>query len=244
MEYEHIISMGQAEQMPEAYTAKALHDLFYKYDWESAEKNLVKSMDMAPQDYVNYFELGIVQGLQGKWDRSIQTFNKYRSEDPLNEMYRLGLSVSYLHQGLVDSAYYFYTQYHQAKTSKDPDAMRFPLILEYYLGNKSSGEIHCDFSNGDLVCAWLAGKNETPIEILEENIQNIKTRDGFLSIPPEMVLASYYSGSGNYQTSKEYLNQALQKKSPFMVFLKLGLFPWLEGDEEGQEILQQMGLAS
>lgn len=240
----HIISSAESQNIPEAFTARALLDLFFQYDWESAEKNLVRSMNMAPQDYVNYFELGIIQGLQGKWDRSIQTFTKYREEDPLNEMYRLGLSVSYLHQGLIDSAYYFYTQYHQAKTSEDPEAMRFPLILEYYLGNKSSGEIHCDFSNGDLVCAWLAGKNETPIEILEENIRNIKSRNGFHSIPEEMIMASYHSGAGNFQASKEYLNIALENRSPFMVFLKLGLFPWLEGDAEGQKILSQMGLAS
>ncbi len=239
-----IIEKAEKEQMPEAYTAKALHDLFFKYDWESAEANLLKSIEMSPQDYVNYFELGIVQGLQGKWDRSLETFFRYKQEDPLNEMYRLGLSVSYLHQGLIDSAYYFYAQYNQAKSTNDPEAMKFPLILEYYLGDKSSGEIQCDLSTGDLVCAWLAGKNETPVEILEENILNLKARDGFHAIPEEVLKASYYSGAGNFEASKEYLNIALENRSPFMVFLRLGLFPWLEGDEEGQKILDQMGLAS
>ena len=74
--------------------------------------------------------------------------------------------------------------------------------------------------------------------------RNIKARNGFHSIPEEMIMASYYSGAGNFQASKEYLNIALENRSPFMVFLKLGLFPWLEGDEDGQKILNQMGLAS
>jgi tetratricopeptide (TPR) repeat protein len=237
-----IVEEGMKLGIPEAYTAQALHDLFFDYNWKSAEKNLIRSMELAPYDYVNYFELGIIQGLQGKWDKALNTFHQYRNNDPLNEMYRLGLSVSFFQQGLVDSAFYFYSQYHQVKTAEEPEAIRFPLILDYYLGNKTAGEIDCDLKNGDLVCAWLAGKNQTPIELIEERIKNIQTVPGFHTIPEEMVKASYYSGAGDFNTSLEYLKVALQNKSPYLVFLKMGMFPWLEGDEEGKALLKEMGL--
>ncbi len=239
-----IVQEGRRQGIAEAYTAQALHDLFFSYDWAKAEENLRRSMEMAPYDYVNYFELGIIQGMQGKWDRSINTFYKYKNDDPLNELYRLGLSISYFRQGIIDSAYHFYSQYHQVKDSDEPETIRFPLILDYYLGDKSAGEIKCDITHGDLVCAWLAGMNRTPVEILEEHIGNIPAKPGFHAVPEEMVKAAYYSGAGDYDSSMKFLKLAMENRSPFMIFLKMGMFPWLEGEEGGKQMLQEMGLAS
>ena len=37
----HIITQGKDLKLPEAYTAEALHNLFFEFDWESAEENLL-----------------------------------------------------------------------------------------------------------------------------------------------------------------------------------------------------------
>ena len=101
-------------ELYEAYWALGWADLAGKYDWQAAEDNFRKTIDLAPGEWGGYHSLGFVLGTVGRIEEALEVAKIAVELDPLAFFPRLGLQVLRTRQRNYEAAIEVYKE--QAET--------------------------------------------------------------------------------------------------------------------------------
>jgi TolB-like protein/DNA-binding winged helix-turn-helix (wHTH) protein/Flp pilus assembly protein TadD len=236
------------DSLAEAHTSLAFVSLYYDWDWAKAEREFRRAIDLNP-NYANahhwYAEF---LSLVGQHEQAIAESERARELDPLSNIINTW----------VGSRYFFARQYDQAieqyrnAVEMDPHFVPARLVLGQAYEQKrmlqeANAELEraVDLSGGSPVyvaslahARGLAGRPTEAMKLLED-LKKIAERR-FVS---SYDLALAHLGMGEDAKALELLGQAVEERSPRVVFLGVDpRFDRLRADAQFSKLMRRIGL--
>jgi len=237
------------QSLPEAHAALGLVKSTYEWDWEGAEQEFKRAIELNP-GYVSAYEWYGLTCLasRGRMGEALAAITQARNLDPLSRDVSTNLATVLLRLGRYDEAIRIYwdtvdlePQYYWAyrdlglalyEKSEFKEAVKtLEKANSLSLGNSGVAAAlgYCYAATGD------AGKAQIILNGLLELSK--KTY-----VPPYHV-AAIYAGLGEKEQAIEWLNRAYEDRSTWMNGIKVDmLFASLRGDPRFIEILTKMRL--
>ncbi len=237
------------ETLGEAHSTLGYLSWQYAWDWQRAEMELRRSIDLNPNYIEGHQGLAWYLAWSGRGEDALAEIEKIRKLDPVRPITLLDVSGVYYHRrdykSLIDAS--------QKSVAVNPDQWSSHYFLA--VGQEGAGQFAkaipeyqkaVEMSQNDtdalagLAHAYAAsGRRAEARKILEE--LNRQTRTGYVS--PYMV-ATIHAGMGEREKAFEFLERAYQERSPDIpYFLKADLrVDVLRADPRFQDLLRRVGL--
>jgi len=90
--------------LAEAHEALGVIKAYWEWDWEGAEREFQKTLELNPGYVWGHFHLANIRGYSGRFDEAIDIFRKILFLDPLNTAFTRNLGECYLHAGRLREA--------------------------------------------------------------------------------------------------------------------------------------------
>jgi len=230
------------DSLPEVYLAIANYELSFDWNWDSAEKNLERALELRPGDLTAQLEQSNLLVTRGRFDDARRTLQHIIREDPLN--YRVQRSLL--------SVLYFLKEYDEA------------VQLGERLIEQDSA---MPFARGWLAWVYLdQGNYQRALElgaaepVIFSRLVNLAVAHNALGNHEEALaaqqtlleeygdLASFqqaiiFASWGDYDKSVEYLERGFEVRDPGMGLVNTPLFHVLNDHPGYQAVLAKMGLA-
>ena len=230
------------DALPEVYLAIANIEQSYDWNWDSAEKNIERALELRPGDVRAQNMRSRLLVTRGKYGEATQILQQTIREDPLN--YRVQRSLM--------SALYFNQEYDEAaqlgeRLLEQDAAMPFArgwLSLVYL--EQGSLEKSLEFALAEPVRFF----NLTSAAIVHNALgnqsealaaqQTLLDEYGDLAAFQQAVIFAFW---GNYEKSLEFLERAYAQRDPGMEMVSTSIFDPLKDDPRYRAILNKMDLA-
>ncbi len=234
------------ETLPEAHTALALIVQEHDWDWETAEKEFRRAIELNPNYATAHHWYAEHLMWRGRFNESLQESERARQLDPLS------LIIAADNGAIL----YFSRQYDRAidkwksVREMDPDFMRARLIVGAYVEKGMFAEAFADNErfrpkiSAASYWSWRAyiqgkaGHTEDARRALNELLRlNPRT-----PVDP-IVIAQAYAGLGEKQDALAWLEKAYAQRSDELVTLKVyPAYDPLRGAPQFQELLRRLRL--
>ena len=230
------------DSLPEAYLAIANYELSFDWNWDSAEKNLERALELRPGDLTAQLEQSNLLVTRGRLDEARQVLQQIIREDPLN--YRVQRSLL--------SVLYFQREYDEA------------IQLGERLIEQDSA---MPFARGWLAWVYLdQGNYQRALElaaaepVMFSRLVNLAVVHNALGNHEEALaaqqtlleeygdLASFqqaviFASWGDHDKCVEYLERGFEVRDPGMGLVKTPLFHVLNDHPGYRAVLAKMNLA-
>ena len=233
------------DKLPEAHTALALIVQNYDWDWQTAEKEFRRAIELNPNYATAHHWYAEHLMWRGRFDEALQESERARQLDPLS------LIIASDNGAIL----YFSRQYDraiekwQSVREMDPDFSRAHLVRGAYLEKGMFAEALADTERTrprtSTYWSWLAfiyGRTGQPAQAHNALRQLLQWNR---SHPVDaMVVAVAYVGLGDKAQALAWLEKAYQQHSNELVSLKVSPgYDSLRGDPRFQDLLRRVGLA-
>jgi len=92
------------DRLAEAHEALGVVKAYWEWDWEGAEREFRRTLELNPGYVWGHFHLANIRGYHGRFDEAIEIFRKIHFLDPLNTAFTRNLGECYLHAGRLREA--------------------------------------------------------------------------------------------------------------------------------------------
>lgn len=212
---------------PEAHASSALVKFLFEWDWEEAEKEYNRAIELNPnRDYVPYFYTGFLSAML-RFEEAIDLSKKSIELDPLSPEEQQGMGWSYLMAGKHDEAIAHYEK--AIELQPDHEWAHTQLAWVYGIkGQKEEAIIACKKAEkiykafdpwAYASLAWIygnSGEKEKTLEILEELKEH--SSKGYIN---PWNFAFVYMGLGDDEKALEFFEKAFEERSPQMVYFNI-----------------------
>jgi TolB-like protein/DNA-binding winged helix-turn-helix (wHTH) protein/Tfp pilus assembly protein PilF len=236
------------ENLPEAHTALALIVQNYDWDWQTAEKEFRRAIELNRNYATAHHWYAEHLMWRGRFDEALQESERARQLDPLS------LIIAADNGAIL----YFSRQYDRAiekwrsVLEMDPDFPRAHLIGAAYVEKGMFAEALADLdAHGPMVNApWYWGHLAYIYGRSGHNIQAQRALDELLRLNRRMpidpqVIADAYAGLGDKDQALAWLEKAYAQHSTELTSLKVNPgYDFLRSDPRYQNLLRRVGLAS
>ena len=234
-------AMALDDSLPEVYLAIANYELSFDWNWDSAEKNLKRALELRPGDLTAQLDQSNLLVTRGKLDEARQALRWIVLEDPLNYRVQRGLMavLNYLEE--YDEA----AQLGERMIEQDP-AMPFVrgwLSLVYMGQGRHQEALELGLSEPARFF------NLTTVAIAHDALGNhaealtaqqaLLEEYGDLAAFQQAVIFTYW---GDYDKSVEYLERGFDIRDPGMSIVSTPIFDALADHPGYQAILGKMNL--
>jgi TolB-like protein/DNA-binding winged helix-turn-helix (wHTH) protein len=233
------------DSLAEAHNSMAAYYLFGGWDWQRAEKESQRAIQLNPNYSEGRHVYSYILETLNRDDEALQQQKKSTEIDPFARPWALG--GTYLGLRQYDSAIKEFRLREEAQP--DDSIVRFGLSEAYWLkgmwkeseqelesGNRLAG----DLKTADAEHQAFARNGEKGVEELGVNELKARARKQYVS-PWDIALASAFLGDKE-QTLK-LLEIAYRERTPWIVFLqKEPVFDFLHSDERYRAIVKKIGL--
>lgn len=233
-------------RLPDAHTALALIVQNYDWDWQAAEKEFHRAIELDPNYVTAHHWYGEHLMWRGRFDEALQESERARQLDPLS------LIIASDNGAIL----YFARQYDRAiekwrsVREMDPDFLRAHLIIAAYIEKGMFAEALAD--NERLRpripapsywswCAYIHGRAGQRADA-QRAIRELLQMERRSPIDP-MVIAQAYLGVGDKDQTFAWLEKAYAQHSSELTSLKVNpIFDPLRSDERFRDLVRRVGL--
>jgi len=236
------------DKLAESHTSLALVTENYDYDWQTAEREFRRAIELNPNYATAHHWYAEYLMWLGRFDEALAESERARQLDPLSLIIAAdrGAILYYAHQ--YDRA----IEQLRAVLAVDPHFGRANVIYTIYLRQGRFSEALAD-SDKDLshcaadpwVCGWLvyvytrAGQPTQAQPYLRELERLDRTRP----IRPEPLVAAHIA-LGHTDEALRYLEKEYSERNNYLTGLKVDpIYDPLRSDPRFQELLRKVGLA-
>jgi adenylate cyclase len=234
------------DRLPEAHAALALILQNHDYDWQGAEKEFKRAIELNPNYSTGHHWYAEHLAWEGRFDEAFRENERARQLDPLSLIIASDYGAILYYSRQYDRAI---AQF-RAVREMDPNFSRAGLIFLPYVQKGMFAEAEAtvqgrDLPNGRWYKANLVyvygrtGRHEEAEQELKK-LLGVNTRQGM--DPIVMVLA--YIGMGNNDQALAWLEKAYAQRSNGLTALKVDpIYDPLRGNAQFQNVLARVGLA-
>lgn len=235
------------ESLAEGYSALGMIKTFYEWDWEGAERELRRAVELNPNNSIAYQYLGIYHCVNGRFDESLAAFRQAHDLDPLS----VGIS-----EGL-GWPFYYSRQYGQAieqfqktlEMEPDFENTRCRIGLAYmgkgmYEGAAEEFKKAYSMGGDPDGLAWLGhmygitGRLDEARKVLAELLE----RSQQVYVPP-YDFAVVHAGLGEKDEAFEWLEKGAENHDYWLMFVKFDpMLDSLRDDARFAGLLRRVGL--
>ena len=234
--------------LSDAHTALGLIKLYYDWDWEGAEVELKRGIELSPNSAVAHDDYSLYLGAVGRVDEAIAEAKRSLELDPLSPIANSDLGLHYWLAQQYDEAI---AQFNKT-IELDPDfsmaywnigyvyfemGMLQEAIAALEKAVALSGEHPVIRATLGLVYAKADRKGKA-LKILEELKQLSTGRYG-----PSLRIDHIYIGLGENDLALEWLEKAYEERDATLVWLKVDrTYDSLRSDPRFKALLKKIGL--
>jgi Tfp pilus assembly protein PilF len=216
------------DTLSEAHVMLAHTRFFYDWDWEGAETEYRRAIELNPNSSDAHHGYAGYLALMGRHDESMIEAKRALDLDPLSLSGITNLAVCFLTARQYDQAIEEYKRVLDLEPNNGParillavsysiKGMYDEALLEIQDLRKRSGELASEIPDLGIARIYaLSGKTKEAIEILKEAIKLSNQR----YISPWLI-ANAYAGLGQHDQAFEWLEKAFEGRDHWMVFLKV-----------------------
>jgi TolB-like protein/DNA-binding winged helix-turn-helix (wHTH) protein/Tfp pilus assembly protein PilF len=236
------------EQLPEAHTARAVIAQDYDWDWQTAEKEYRRAIQLDPNFATGHHWYAECLALQGRFDEAFSEIEIARKLDPLS----LIIATDY------GAILYFSRQYDRAiqqfhgVLEREPDFPRAHMLVWAYAQKGLFAEALADAETqggrrDDNPWRWATiaytssrSGDQSKARVALEQLRKVKERRAVDSL----CFTVAYLGLRNNDEALHWLEKAYQEHSSSLTALKVDpTYDPLRSDPRFQELLRRIGLA-
>jgi len=236
------------DTLAEAHTSLGEVLLYHEWDWERAESEFKRAIELNPNYATAHQSYAVFLSLVGKFDESLDHIKRVQGLDPGSPIINTQVGMSYLAMRKYGPAI---------------DAFRRALLIHEGSWRAHSGLAGAYFEKGmyeeffaeiekakDLYEGWhprieskigLAykrmGRTEEAQHVLNDLLERSKQR----YVPP-MIIARFYLNLGEIDQSYDWVNRALEVRDPGLIWLGVVPLRNLRSDPRFIELMQKTGL--
>jgi serine/threonine-protein kinase len=238
------------DSLAEAHTALGAYYHVYEWNWEAAEREYRRAIELDPNFPTAHLWYGFFLESMGRFDEAIAERKRARDLDPLAPSAYSGLGTALLLSGRVDSAKAVYRE----GIKLDPDYWQTHEGLGVLL--ETAGQLD-EARESFQRAAAIAGRTQRPRADLARIDARTKRNREAAQLLDELRREATASGiydprvasalfvSGNHNGAYEWLEEAYRQRHPGLTLLKTDLaYQAMRRDTRFQEILRRVGLRS
>ena len=233
------------DNLPEAHAALALIVQNHDYDWQTAEKEFKRAIELNPNYATAHHWYAAHLAWRGRFDEALGESERARQLDPLS------LIIAADNGAIL----YYSRQYDRAIArcsavrELDPGFPRASIIFEAYLqkGMFAEAETYLEQCPGDV--PWCVSNRAYTYGRAGKQLQAEKERRKLLSLNQRepvdpIVIVPAYIGMGDNDRAIAWLEKAFAQRSNGLTGLKVDpMYDPLRGDPRFQDLLRRVGLA-
>ena len=238
------------DSLAEAHAAMGAAKAFYEWDWEPAEREFKRAIELNPSYPTSYQWYGLYLEAVGRQDENLAARNRALDIDPLNLSINSGVGMVYYYMGQYDHA----EEILQKTLELYPNFAQARLYLgSTYVQKGMFDEAIAEFNkaltlSGSLARAKayaahayaLSGKRKEAQKILE-GLQALSKTE---YVSPEDI-ALVYIGLGDKERSLDWLEKAYEEGDPGLNHIKVEpQFAGLHSEPRFQALLTRMRLSN
>jgi Tfp pilus assembly protein PilF len=235
------------EGLAEAHASLAVIAQNYDWDWESAEKEYRRAIQLDPNYATAHHWYAEYLALQGRFDESSVEFARARKLDPLSLIIATDNAVMLYLSRQYDRA----IEQFRVVQSMEPEFPRVHTLASAYAAKGAYKEALADIATWQSAGGenWaiaesgyvyaLAGRREEALKVLEL----LRRRDHQKPLNP-LLFATVYTGLGDKENAIAMLGKACDAHSASLTALGVDpMFDGLRGDAKFQDLLRRLHLA-
>jgi len=234
------------DRLPEAHAALALIVQNHDYDWQTAEKEFKRAIDLNPNYATGHHWYAEHLAWRGRFDEAFRESERARQLDPLSLIIASDYGATLYYSRQYDRAF---AQF-KAVREMDPDFSRAALIFEPYVQKGMFAEAEAVIEDhGQYDGRWYfanrayvygrAGRHEEA----EQQIKKLLQANQRQPMDP-IVMVEAYAGMGDKEQTLVWLEKAYAQHSNGLTALKVDpVYDPLRGDPRFQNLLARVGLA-
>ena len=232
--------------LPEAHAALALIVQNYDYDWQTAEREFKRAIELNPNYATAHQWYAEHLTWRGRFDEALRESERARQLDPLSLIIAADNGATLYYSRQYDRAIAQFT----AVRELDPGFSRAGMIRYAYVQKGMFAEALAETPKqfpGSTPWKWStlayiygrAGRRREAERALRKQLDLNRRQP----VDP-MVIASAYIGMGNSDQAIAWLEKAYVQRSNGLTVLKVDpAFDPLRGDPRFQDLLRRVGLA-
>lgn len=231
--------------LSEAFELQGIVQMFYEFDFRSAEISLMKANEINSNNAYPFHMLSLLQCILQKFDESIYTQIKAIQLDPSSISYNVGLANRFYFAGEYEKTIVQVNEVLDLETNSAPAFMVKSLAFGQ-LGNFEAAFENIDKAYGlypsqeyfmyKLYLIALSGDKNESSRLLEEYLRNEPEEN----VSVENV-ATVYSAIGDYKKSLSYIEKALKKKIFYCLFFPFDpCFKPLRNNKKFNELMKNL----
>ena len=237
------------ERLPEAHTALALIVQNYDWDWQTAEKEYRRAIELNPNYATAHHWYAEHLTWLGRFDEALRESEQARQLDPLSMIIAADNGVILYSSRQYDRA----IEKFRSVLAMEPNFSRTSIVINAYVERGMFAEALADIDqrrrvNGDAAWSWAVlayvyGRSgqQTQARRAVKKLEQLNRRE---QIDPA-VLAGVYTAMGNRDQAFACLEKAYSQHSTLLVTLKVEpMYDPLRSDPRFQDLLRRVGLAS
>ena len=236
------------ETLAEAYNSLAYLQFRLEWNWEAAESNFEKALELKPGFASAYERYGFFLALLGRFDEALPLMLRAQELDPLSASVSTG----------VGRIYHFSDQYDKAieqfNRTLELDADYVEAVFARALSYSQMGrydvaiselEKAIDLSNGRLIIISTLGRVYAMAGLKEDAL---KTYEQLINLANDKPISPFYFGVidaalGNNDNALDSLYKAYDEHFGILVYIKASpIYNNLRSDERFVKLMQMIGL--
>jgi tetratricopeptide (TPR) repeat protein len=235
------------DKLPEAHTALALVVQNYDWDWQAAEKEFKRAIELNPNYATAHHWYAEHLGFRGRFGEAFRESDEAKRLDPLSLIIAADRGVLFYYSRDYDRA----IEQLRAVLEMDPSFPRGHMIEFAYAGKGMYQEALADVEDGKRVMgdgAWywsarsrLCGMwgHQAEAKLSLEKLEEINRQQGM----DAGALAWTYASMGNREEALKWLEKGYEQHSNSMTALKIEpTYDSLRKEPKFQELLRRVGL--
>ena len=234
------------ERSAEAHTALAVVAQNYEWDWQVAEREYRRAIQLKPNYATAHHWYGECLGLQGRFDESFREFERARELDPLSLIITADYAVVLYYARQYDRSIALF----RAVLEMEPDFPRAYLVMGPYLekGMFTDAFAQMEKWEGKLEDqawvfsghAYLYGRAGDQVRA-QLALDGLKLLSRHQRVDPAAFLNAYI-GMGNKPEALYWLEKTYTERSPALTSIKVSpSFDLLRSEPQFQSLLHRMG---
>ena len=234
------------DKLPEAHAALALIVQNHDYDWETAEREFKRAIELNPNYATAHQWYAEHLTWRGRFDEALRESERARQLDPLSLIIASDNGATLYYARQYDRAIAQLAKVREM----DPDFPRASIILEAYLQKEMLAEAMAGFKkmpSGNWPWYWsnaayVYGRTGHTSEA-EQALRNLLEITGQQPVD-SIVVVQAYVGVGNNNQALIWLEKAYAEHSNGLTALRVDpIYDPLRNDPRFQDILRRVGLA-